>query len=78
MLRPIIAALLPAVVGFISDSAASTPPPSGVPDLARDRIDHPPAAAIRFIYAGRLTWPVSCARLRSPLEDRPEFSAPLY
>ena len=55
MRRPIIAALPPAAAGFISDSATTTPPPSGVPDLARDRLDHPLAAAIRLIYAVRPT-----------------------
>ena len=51
MRRPIIAALPPAAAGFISDSAATTPPLSGVPDLTRDLLDHPLAAAIRLIYA---------------------------
>ena len=51
MRRQIIAALPPAAAGFISDSVATTPPPSGVPDLARDRLDHPLVAAFRLIYA---------------------------
>ena len=55
MRRPIIAALPPAAVGFISDSTATTPPPSGVPDLTRDRLDHPLAVAIRLIYAAQPT-----------------------
>ena len=55
MLRSIIAALPPAAAGFILDSTATAPPPSDVPDLARDQIDHSPAAAIRLIYAVRPT-----------------------
>nr|BDI54654.1 predicted protein [Triticum aestivum] len=69
MRRPIIAALPPATVGFILNSAAITPRPSGVPDLARDRLDHLLAAAIRLIYAARPTWPVGYARLRRSRED---------
>nr|XP_020153204.1 formin-like protein 14 [Aegilops tauschii subsp. strangulata] len=64
--------LTPSVVaGLIPDSAATTPPSSGVPDLARDRLDHSLAAAICLIYATRPTWPVSCARLRTSREDCP-------
>uniref|UniRef100_A0A453MJB9 Uncharacterized protein n=1 Tax=Aegilops tauschii subsp. strangulata TaxID=200361 RepID=A0A453MJB9_AEGTS len=59
------------VASFISDSAATTSPPSSVPNLARDRLDHPLAAAIRLIYAARPTWPVGYARLRRSREDRP-------
>ena len=71
MRRPIIAALPPTAAGFISDSAATMPSPSGVTGLARDRLDHPLAAAIRLIYAARPTWPVGYARLRRSREDRP-------
>ena len=39
--------------GLTSYDAATTHLPSGVPDLARDRLDHPLAAAIRLIYAAR-------------------------
>nr|XP_020199929.1 serine/arginine repetitive matrix protein 1-like [Aegilops tauschii subsp. strangulata] len=59
------------VTGLISDSAATSPPPSAVPDLALDRLDHPLAAAIHLIYAARPTWPVGYARLRRSREDRP-------
>ena len=47
----IITALPPAAPGFISDSVATTPSPSGVTDLARDRLDHPLVIAIHLIYA---------------------------
>ncbi|XP_040252217.1 uncharacterized protein [Aegilops tauschii subsp. strangulata] len=66
------------VAGLIPDSAATTPPSSGVPDLARDRLDHPLAAAIRLLYAAPPTWPVTDARLRksrpvtSPLRQNKE------
>ena len=57
------------IAGFISDSAATPPSPSGVPDLARDWLDHLLAAVIRLIYASRPTWPVGCSRLRRSRED---------
>ena len=77
MLRPIITALPPAATGFISDSAATAPPPSGVPDLARDRLDPPLAAAIRLIYAARPAWLVLTRASAGPVKIVPEFSAPL-
>ena len=78
MRRPIIAALPPVAAGFISDSAATTPSPSGVPDLARDRLDHPLAAAIRLIYAARPTWPSVMRASVGPVKIVREFSAPLH
>nr|XP_020193907.1 BTB/POZ and MATH domain-containing protein 5-like [Aegilops tauschii subsp. strangulata] len=66
------------VAGLIPDSAAITPPSSGVPDVARDRLDHPLAAAIRLIYAARPTCPSVTRASAGPVKIVPEFSAPLH
>ena len=76
MRRPIIAALSPTVAGFISDSATIPSPSSCVPDLARDRIDHPPAAAIRLIYVVRPTWPVGCRDSAGLVKTVPSLARP--
>ena len=62
--------MLSVIVGLISDSAVTPPPPQQRPDLARNRLDHPLVAAIRPIYVVPLTWPIGCARPRRSREDR--------
>nr|XP_051196050.1 uncharacterized protein LOC127309114 [Lolium perenne] len=49
----------------------------GVLDLARDRLDHPLAAAIRLIYAARSTWPSTARAFASPMKRVIVRRAPL-